>query len=533
MNSQPTNSQSANSQPANSQPAKQHEAYVRVSTGLDTLDDILHGGLPGGELYVVNGSPGSGKTTLALHFLQEGATKGEKVICLALAQRVESLKQTAKSVGLDVSNVTFYDLSTVSALKEMTERQTIFDTSEVELVETMRAIVAAIDAEAPTRVVFDGVSQLRMLANNAMTYRQQLFMLRDYMTTREITVVLTDSQDAASGDQELVSMAHGVITLMVETTTHGSAHRYLKISKMRASAYEPGMHDVEIDQTGLQVYQSHRYAQGTKLASRQSANLPEPTLRNSGIPELDKLISGGLHAGTTCLMLGPSGTGKTSIATLFAHRLATTGGKASVFLFDESIKTFLRRSKGLGMDLAPLIESDLLHIHELSFGNITPGKFASLIDRDVDEWGAQIVAIDTLTGYLNSMPTKARLISQMHELTRRLNQKDVLTFLMVAQHGVIGLTMDVSIDISYLADTVLLFRHFETQGQLRQAISVYKNRYGAHEKQICEVILQHGGIQISHALGNFSGILSGLPEYKDAGIKNVIATDSMESDAAS
>lgn len=515
-----------------SQTVEQHEAYVRVSTGLDTLDEILHGGLPKGELYVINGSPGSGKTTLALHFLQTGAIAGEKVMCLALAQRVDSMKQTATSVGIDASEVDFYDLSSVSALKEIADRQTIFDTSEVELVGTMQAIVDTIETEAPSRVVFDGVSQLRMLASNAMTYRQQLFMLRDYMATRDITVVLTDSQEAASGDQELVSMAHGVITLMVETTAHGSAHRYLTVSKMRASAYEPGMHDLEIDASGLQVYKSHRHAEGTKLASIDSIQLSEPVLRDSGLPELDQLISGGLHAGTSCLMLGPSGTGKTSIATLFVERLASKGGKASIFLFDESTETFLRRSMGLGMNLVPLIKADRIRLHELSFGNITPGKFASLIDRDVDQWGTQIVAIDTLTGYLNAMPTKARLISQMHELMRRLNQKGVLTFLMVAQHGVIGTSIDVSVDISYLADTVLLFRHFEVNGELKQAISVYKNRYGTHEKQICEVKLQPGGIQINRALGQFSGILSGTPRYRDESVMDVIAVDSLESDEA-
>ncbi|MEL7333970.1 MAG: ATPase domain-containing protein [Cyanobacteria bacterium J06560_2] len=500
----------------NSQPTEQHEAYVRVSTGLETLDTILHGGLPSGELYVINGSPGAGKTTLALHFLQAGAVKGEKVLCISLSQRVESLEQTAQSVGLDISDVTFCDLSSVAALKKLSERQTIFDTSEVELVETMQAIMDIIEEAAPSRVVFDGVSQLRMLANNSMIYRQQLFMLRDYMNTRDVTVLLTDSQSAASGDLELVAMTHGVITLTVEVTEHGSAHRYLAVSKMRASVYEPGLHDFEITNTGMRIYQSHQHADGTKLATAQSTHLSEPILRDSGVPALDRLINGGLHSGTTCLMLGPSGTGKTSISTLFAHRLAHTGSKASVFLFDESITTFLRRSKGLGMDFEGLIASDLIHIHELSFGNITPGKFASLVDQDVERWGAEIVIIDTLTGYLNAMPTKARLISQMHEITRRLNRQDVLTFLVVAQHGVMGISMDITIDISYLADTVLLFRHFETAGELRQAISVYKNRYGAHEKQICEVLLRPGGIQINDELGQFSGILSGLPQYRES-----------------
>lgn len=494
---------------------KQYKAYDRVSTGLETLDEILHGGLPAGELYAINGSPGTGKTILALHFLRAGAANGEKVLCLALAQRVESLKQTAESIGLDLAGISFFDLSTVAAIQAITDRQTIFDTSELELVETMQAIIGRIEVEQPSRVIFDGVSQLRMLANDAMIYRQQLFKLRDYITSQGITVLLTDSPEVTSGDHELVSIAHGVILLTLETTPHGSDHRYLRISKIRGSSYEAGLHDLEISDEGIQIYRSHRHADSIRLASADSINLPDVQMLDSGLPNLDCLIGGGLNSGTSCLMLGPSGTGKTSIATLFAYRLASQGGKASLFLFDESIEVFLRRSKGLGMDLAPLIEADCLHLHELSFGNITPGKFSSLIDADVEDWGAKIVAIDTLTGYLNAMPTKARLISQMHELMKRLSKQDVLTFLMVAQHGTLGLSMDTAIDISYLADTVLLFRHFEAAGEIRHALSVYKNRYGSHEKKICEIKLKPGRIELDEALGRFSGILSGLPHYID------------------
>ncbi|MGB7251376.1 MAG: ATPase domain-containing protein [Phormidesmis sp.] len=492
---------------------KQYEAYERVSTGLEALDEILHGGLPAGELYAINGSPGSGKTTLALHFLCAGAANEEKVLCLALTQRVESLERTSQSIGLDTSGISFFDLSTVSAIQAMTNRQTIFDTSEKELAETMQAIIEKIEVEQPSRIVFDGISQLRMLSNDTMIYRQQLFKLRDYTTSRGMTVLLTDSPEDTSGDHELVAIVNGVISLTIETTPHGSDHRYLRISKMRGSSYEPGLHDLEINDQGIQLYRSHQHSDSVKLASADSIKLPDVQKLESGLPTLDRLTGGGLNLGTSCLLLGPSGTGKTSIATLFAYQLASQGGKASVFLFDESIDTFLRRSKGLGMDLAPLIESDRFHLHELSFGNITPGKFSSLIDADVEDWGAKIVAIDTLTGYLNAMPTKIRLISQMHELMRRLSQQDVLTFLMVAQHGALGLSMDTAVDISYLADTVLLFRHFEANGEIRHALSVYKNRYGNHEKQICEVKLNPGSIEISEALGQFSGILSGLPHY--------------------
>ncbi len=492
----------------------QHKAANRASTGLATLDEILHGGLPIGELYVVNGAPGSGKSTLALHFLS-AAAEDEKVMCLALSQRVQSLRQTATSVGLDVSNIAFCDLSSIAAIKALGQHQTIFDTSEVELVETMKAIMETIDAAQPSRVVFDGISQLRMLSRNEMTYRQQLFMLRDYMASRAITVMLTDSPEAASGDRELVAMAHGIITLSLSTTSHGSDHRYLRVSKIRGSSYEPGVHDFEITDNGLQVYRSHRQAEGLKIATAESLQLAKAEKRTSGLAGLDALIGGGLLSGTTCLLLGPSGTGKTSIATLFLYRFAQQGGKASIFLFDESINTFARRSQGLGMNLAPLVEQNRLRLHELSFGNITPGKFSTLVDRDVEDWGAEMVVIDTLTGYMNAMPGRDRLIAQMHELMKRLNKRGVLTFLMVAQRGVIGLSMDMAVDISYLADTVLLMRHFEAAGEIRQAISVYKNRYGIHQRHICEVKIQEGSIQIGKPLGRFSGILSGLPRNID------------------
>ena len=487
----------------------QKEGFNRVSTGVASLDEILRGGLPAGELYVVNGSPGSGKTTLALHFLQAGVEAGEKVLCLALSQRVDSLKQTARSVGIDVSGITLRDSSTIQALKEITVRQTIFDTSEVELSQTMQALTGVIETEQPQRVVFDGISYLRMLSNDPLTYRHQLFMLRDYMVERSITVLLTDTEELVPGDHELVAMAHGVISLSVGTTKHGSDHRYLHISKMRGSDYEPGRHDMEISDWGIQVYRSHRATPILSSLLPKKQNL----ICSSGLPALDKLVGGGLMAGTTCLLIGPSGTGKTSLATTFVHNFAQQGKKASIYLFDELADTFIQRSAGLGMDIERLVERGHIRLHELSFGTITPGKFAYLIKQDLENWGTEMVVVDTLTGYLNSMPSEARLIAQMHELMMYLNRQGILTLLVVAQHGVVAPTLEVPVDISYLADTVLLLRHFEAEGMLRQAVSVYKKRYGPHEKGIRELKLQPGNIQIGNPLNQFTGILSGTPRY--------------------
>ena len=492
----------------------------RASTGIETLDEILRGGLPPGEMYVVNGAPGTGKTTLALHFLQAGAANQEKVLCLALSQRVKSLEDSAKSVAIPISDIAFRDLSTVESLKALSDQQTIFDTSEIELADTVTAIIEMMEKEQPDRVVFDGIAYLRLLANDSLIYRQQVFKLRDYISPREITLMLTDTQELAPGDSELNAMAHGVIDLSMETTGHGSDHRYLRIAKLRGSGFEPGKHDMEISDRGIRVYRSHRDTSVEAISAEtiaEQSNAGSARTISSGLPSLDRLLGGGLITGTSCLLIGPSGTGKTSMTTLFAHNFAAQGGKVSIFLFDELADTFDLRSKGLGMDVAALVSKDRIRIRELSFGDITPGKFANLVDQDVDNWGAGVVIIDTLTGYLNSMPTDARLISQMHELMMSLNRRGVLTFLVVAQHGVIGPALEETVDISYLADTVLLLRHFEANGAIRQAVSVYKKRYGDHEKQIREVRLRPGSIQIGQSLSQFSGILSGTPQYTGEG----------------
>ncbi|PZO23215.1 MAG: circadian clock protein KaiC [Leptolyngbya foveolarum] len=499
----------------------------RASTGIETLDKILRGGLPPGEMYVVNGAPGTGKTTLALHFLQAGAANQEKVLCLALSQRVNSLEDSAKSVGLKTSGITFQDLSTVESLQALSEQQTIFDTSEVELADTVTAMIEIMEQEQPNRVVFDGIAYLRLLARDSLIYRQQVFKLRDYISPREITLMLTDTQDLAPGDNELNAMAHGVIDLSMETTRHGSDHRYLRIAKLRGSGFEPGKHDMEISDRGIRIYRSHLDTSVEAISAEtiaEQANADSARIISSGLPSLDKLVGGGLITGTSCLLVGPSGTGKTSMTTLFAHNFATQGGKVSIFLFDELADTFDRRSKGLGMDVAELVGKDRIRIRELSFGDVTPGKFASLVDHDVDIWGAGIVIIDTLTGYWNSMPTDARLTSQMHELMMSLNRRGVLTFLVVAQRGVIGPALEETVDISYLADTVLLLRHFEDSGVIRQAVSVYKKRYGDHEKQIREVRLRPGSIQIGQSLSQFSGILSRTPQYTGEG-KDLLRDD--------
>lgn len=478
----------------------------RVSTGIPALDLITRGGLPKGEIYLVNGAPGTGKTILALHFLEAGVRAGEKGLCIALSQRIESIKQTAASVNIDTSQMLFHELSSAEALKSLTERQTIFDTSEIELVETMTAFTKAIETTRPERVIFDGISYLRMLANDPLTYRRQLLMMRDYMVSKDITVLLTDDRQLVPGDGELESIAHGAIFLSQAKTEHGSVHRYLRILKIRGSNYQQGSHDLEITDRGIKVYPNW---QKIPLPQQQKEHLV-----SSGLTGLDTLLGGGLLTGTSCLLVGPSGVGKTSISTLFANNFASQGGKAAIFLFDELLHTFLNRSDGLGMEIRQCIEEDRMRFREISLSEVSPGKFADLVKQEVIDWGAGMVIIDTLTGYLNSMPDSHKLVAQMHELLNQLSRHGVLSFLVVAQHGVVGPNLNVPVDISYLADTVLLLRHFEAEGTLRQAISVYKKRYGNHERRIRELCFQPGSIKIGDPLTQFSGILSGTPVYR-------------------
>ncbi len=487
-------------------------SLVRISTGIASLDDIICGGLPEGEIYVVNGEPGTGKTILGLHFLRSGVEADEKVLCIALSQRVQSIKQTATSVGIDPDGIVFEEFGKLQALEATEQQQTIFDTSDLELETTMTQFIEVIEAVKPRRVIFDSIAYLRMLANDKLVYRRNLLLLRDYMHNRNITIMLTDDQKLAPGDCELVSIAHGVINLSRVTTTYSQDYRYLQVSKLRGSNFQSGIHDMEITSQGMNIY--HIQHQAPHLIS-QTPNDDKESYQpmSSGIDSFDKLIGGYLLTGTSSLLIGPSGTGKTTLASLFIHNFISQGGKASVFLFDELASTFLKRSEGLDIGLNPQDYPDQIRIRELGLSNSNPGKFRAQINEDVKEWGAKIVLIDSLTGYANSMPSNEKLVTLMHDLLIMLNRQNVLTLLVVAQHGVIGDRLEGSVDISYLADSVLLLRHFEAKGAIHKAIGVYKKRYGAHEKGIREIRFDANGIHIGDPLEQFSGILSGIPKY--------------------
>lgn len=487
-------------------------ACERVSTGIPVLDELIDGGLPKGEMYVINGAPGTGKTILAMQFLAAGVEAGETTLCLALSQRVKSVRHTAASAGVLTGDIAFRDLSRVQDLQALAQQQTIFDNSAIELENTMAAFTKAIDEVQPQRVVFDGMSHLRMLADDPLMYCQQLFALRDYLNEKRITAILTATTQVGNNDHELVAIAHGAITLSLRTTAQGVDYRSLHITKIRSSCYQLGEHDMELSKSGIRLYPCYEGIDAKKDAE-QTAEQTIDEVVLSGIEELDKMLCGGLQRGTSCAILGASGTGKTSISTLFARSYAQQNGKVAVFLFDELRGTFLKRSQSLDADVEPLIHSDQMRLYEISFGDMTPGKFADMALSAVEEWGAGMVVIDTLTGYFNAMPDQHRLLSRIHELLMSLNRRGVLTFVIVPQRSISDESAMSTAGVSYLADTVLLLCHFEFEGKMRQAISIYKKRYGGHERSVREVSLRASGVKIGAPLTQLTGVLSGAPRY--------------------
>ncbi len=410
----------------------------RASTGISGLDEITHGGLPEGEIYLVNGAPGTGKTILGLNFLEAGVQAGEKVLCITLCQRLESLEQMAASVGTDTRGMIFEEFTTAQAIETTVgQQQTVFDTSEIELEETMTHFTQVIEAVQPQRVLFDGISYLRILAHDIIVYRRNLLLLQDYLCNRNITVLLTNVQEVVSGDHELVSIVHGIITLSKLTTNYGQEYRHIQLSKMRGSGFHSGIHDMEITDQGMKVYPLPNQSCDFLIDIYSSYQVSHQPI-SSGVESFDKLLGGSLLTGTSCLIMGPSGTGKTTLGSLFVHNFIRQGGKASVFLFDELATTFLERSRGLQINLDPSNYSDKIRIRELGLSNSSPGKFTYLISKEVNEWGAKVVFIDSLTGYANFMPSNNQFITQLHDLLITLNQQNVLTILVVAQHGIIG-----------------------------------------------------------------------------------------------
>ena len=480
-------------------------APQRLATGSAGLDSILQGGFPSNRLYLIEGDPGTGKTTLALKFLIEGAAEGEPVLYVTLSETKEEINAVAASHGWSLDGVSIYELIPSEESLKTEMQYTIFHPSEVELGETTNAVLDEVQRIQPRRVVFDSLSEMRLLARDPLRYRRQILALKQYFAGRQCTVLLLDDRTATVGDLQVQSIAHGVIELEHLALDYGAERRRVRIIKLRGSTYRGGFHDFKIETGGVAIYPR-------LVAAGQHQEFTRETIK-SGVAELDALLGGGLDRGTSTLILGPAGSGKSSIAAQFAAAAAERGEHAASFLFDEGLHSYLSRSAGLGREVSEQVEAGHMTLRQIDPAELSPGEFAHYVRRAVDEEGARVVVIDSLNGYMQAMPDERFLTVQMHELLTYLNQQGVVTLLVLAQHGFMGTNMGTPVDVSYLADTVLMLRFFEAAGAVRRAISVVKKRTGYHENTIREMRMSSDGITVGKPLTDFQGVLTGVPSY--------------------
>jgi circadian clock protein KaiC len=481
---------------------------TRVRIGIPGLDDILNGGLPATHLYLMEGDPGTGKTTIALRFLQEGIKEGETALYVTLSESKQELLAVAESHGWSLDGIDIFELlPEENSLKE-DHQYTVFHPAEVELADTTRAILDRVEGCSARRVVIDSLSELRMLAQEPIRYRRQLLALKQYFSGKNCTVLLLDDRTTTDRDLQLHSVVHGVISLENLPREYGIKRRRMQIIKLRGSAFREGYHDYSIKRGGVAIYPR-------LIAAEHKPRFPDEVV-TSQIHELDMLFGGGIHRGTSTLIYGPAGSGKSTISAKYAIEAAQRGEAASVYLFDEGIHTFLARLARLGMDPETPIRSGLLQVEQIDPAEMSPGEFVSRVCEDVARRNCRLLVIDSLNGFMNSMPAEQYLPMQLHELISYLNQQGVVTMLVFAQHGLISNQLISAVDISYLADAVLLLRYFETQGQVKLAISVVKNRSGAHERTV-RVLSLDEKINIGNPVSAFRDVLSGVSETLGSG----------------
>lgn len=482
-----------------------------ISSGNTHLDSILQGGLERNRVYLLQGSPGAGKTTLALQFLLEGVKKGEKTLYLTLSESREELSSVAKSHGWTLEGITILELLTLEDELKTENQYTMFQPSEVELGTTTGTILKEVERVKPDRVVLDSLSELKLLAQNPLRFRRQILALKHFFSSRSCTVLFLDDKTTTDGHNfQLESIAHGVFDLEQVTQEYGSDKRRLRIKKFRGRKYHGGFHDFTINKGGIYIFPRIIPANHAKTQGKKQIH--------SGIPQIDTLVGGGIEEGTSVLLLGPAGIGKSTLSLQYAVHAAENGDYAVIFTFDESVNTIIHRARGLGLDLSRYVNKGLIHLQPIDPTEMSPGEFAhrvrEVVGGENGQAAAKVVVIDSLNGYLNAMPEERFLISQMHELLTYLGHHQVVTFLVVAQHGLLGHSMQTPLDTSYLADSVILFRYFEMDGEVRQAISVVKKRSGYHEKTIREFKLNNQGIVVGEPLSQFHAILSGTPVPK-------------------
>lgn len=486
------------------------QADSRCETGIDGLNEILGDGLPANCMYLVQGDPGSGKTTLALQFLLEGVRLGEKPLYITLSETKEELVTVARSHGWSLDSISLFELSAIDSLVRPEARTTVFHPSEVELTKVSEMLQSEIRRIQPARVVFDSLSEFRLMAETALRYRRQLINLKQELAKYNCTALLLDDRmdnSRIGGDPHVLSLTHGVIEMEQLSPDYGRSRRRLRVLKMRGMKFREGYHDYSIEKGGLRVFPRI-------LASDHRADF-SPQAVSSGNQEFDELLGGGLDRGTTTLIMGPAGTGKSTLAMQYAAQMAQRNESSVLFAFDEIRGIVLARATAVGLDVERHINTGLIDVQQVDPAELSPGEFGMRI-REAVEGGCTLLIIDSLNGYLNAMPGEKYLVNQLHEMSAYLNQKGVVTILILAQYGLIG-QAEAPLNLSYLADTVVSVRFFEAAGAVRQALSVIKKRSGGHEKTIREYqLVSDGGLRIGPPLKQFQGVLTGTPSFYGA-----------------
>lgn len=477
----------------------------KCQTGVPGMDEVLNGGLPSNHLFLLQGKPGTGKTTISLQFLLEGARKGEKVLYVTFSETKLELEAVARSHGWDLSGLSILELSAISSAMQHSNQNTLFHPSEVELTKIINLLLEKIKEVNATRIVFDSVSELRLLADSSLRYRRQMLAFKEFFIGRGSTVLFLDDLTTEAGDVHVQSIVHGVLLLEKFRAAYGVERRQFHIVKLRGVEFRGGTHDYIIKHGGVQIF--------PRLVSSEHKIKYDKETISSGIESLDSLLGGGLDRGTSNLILGPAGTGKSTITARFAVSAAEQGKRVAIYSFEESTDNLITRTKALGIDLVKYVETGAITLRKVEPAELTPGQFTSLVRRANDD-AVDVIIIDSLNGYIHAMPEQQFLMLQLHELLSYLSNQGVVTILVLSQSGIMGSGMQAPLDLTYLADSVILTRYFEAFGEMKKAISVIKKRTGSHEESLRELRIGQGGVIVGPVLSDFTGIFSGIPVFK-------------------
>jgi circadian clock protein KaiC len=470
--------------------------------GIEGLDNVLGGGLERSRTYLLEGSPGAGKTTVALQYLMAGAAVGERCLYITLSETEDELRATATSHGWDLKGIDIYELVPPENLLDEEQQQSLLYSSDLELGETTKRIFEAFEKIEPSRVVLDSLSEIRLLAQNSLRYRRQILALKHYFAQSGVTVLMLDDLTSDANDKTVHSVAHGVIRLDELAPEYGAERRRLRVIKYRGRRFRGGYHDFAIETGGVRVF--------PRLVSAEHRTHVSRDLLATDSAEFNALLGGGLDRSSSVLVLGPAGTGKSLLALTFVKTAIERGESAAMFVFDEEVGLLIQRALGLGIDLQAMIDSERLVLQQVDAAELSPGEFSARVRHCVEVYGARTIVVDSLNGYQAAMPAEHALVLHMHELLQYLNRQGTTTILTVAQHGLVG-DMKSPVDVTYLADTVILLRYFEAAGRVRRAISVVKKRMGDHENTIREYQIGSRGITLGQPLTEFQGILRGVP----------------------